>query len=423
MRLFERAVQKQLVAYLGDHSVLCKQQSGFRRLHSTQTGTLDVKDFILSSMDEGKFTGAVYIDLKKAFDTVDCDTLLFKLQCLGIRGTAYKWFKSYMTDRSQSVQHGTISSEKLPVSCGVPQGSILGPILFSLYVNDIVSCVKSSKIVLYADDTVLLSSGKTAEEIKTSLISDLASLDVWFLKNKLHLNTKKCKWTLFGSEKRLQSTSVPAIHIKNETLEHVTTYKYLGVQLDKNLNFDTHIDDMCKKVRQRLGVLRRVRDYLDEDTALMLYNALVMPVIDYCDVTYATCTSKNLNRIEKLMAKGGRIILNERNDYPSASVFKRLKWLTFRERSLYHKNILMFKCLHAMCPQYLSSVFEKIDHGYNTRQSDDLKVVKCHTNMGKRSFKCDGANSWNILPSHVQLSSSLDVFKRSLLKHILTLRS
>jgi len=373
-------------------------------------------------MDNGNLTGAVYLDLRKAFDTVDLESLLFKLQCLGIGGDELKWFDNYIKDRSQCVQHVTAISDKLPISCGVPQGSILGPTLFTLYVNDIVTCISHAKIVFYADDTILLFSGKTVDDIKSILNKDLQNVATWFHCNKLHLNIKKCKWTLFGSPKRLSNTSLPDICIGDENIEHVTVYKYLGMQLDSNLKWESHVEYMCAKVRQRLGVLRRIRDYLDEETALRLYNALVMPLIDYCDATYSTCSSKCLKKIERLMLRGGRIILNVPYDTPSIVILQRLKWLTLKERTDYHKCIQMYKCLNFMSPTYLSDMFEQVNHEYSTRNSCNLKIKLCNTQMGQRSFTYIGATLWNYLPHNIRSASSLNVFKQNLLKYFLNSR-
>ena len=302
-------------------------------------------------------------------------------------------------------------------------GSILGPILFILYVNDIISSVNSSKILLYADDTVLLYSGKSVSDIINVLTEDLNSITNWFLQNKLHLNTKKCKWTLFGSKRRLNRVTLPHISIQNEEIEHVTSYKYLGVHLDQNLNFEEHVDKICSKVRQRLGVLRRVRGFVNQETALMLYNALVMPLIDYCDVTYSLCTKKCIKKVDKLMLKGGKIVLGVPFDTPGITVLEKLKWMSFQERSTFHKCMQMYKCLHKMTPEYLGLRFKKIDHGYNTRQSNlNLKVIKCGTSMGQRAFTYDGAVLWNSLPAEMKDCSSLNIFKNKLLIHILNSR-
>jgi hypothetical protein len=385
--------------------------------------TTDVTDFILNNMDAGNLTGAVYLDLKKAFDSVDSETLLFKLKCLGIHNREFEWFQNYINNRTQCVQQSSTLSDKLPISCGVPQGSILGPILFTVYVNDLVHSVHCSKIVLYADDTVLLFSAKTIDDITSSLADDLTRVSAWFTSNKLHLNVKKCKWTLFGSEKRLKKISLPEMTILDEQVEHVDDYKYLGVHLDKNLNWEKHVEKISAKIRQRLGVLRHIRDYLDVHTALKLYNALVMPITDYCDITYSSCSMKCQKKIQRLMLKGGKIVLNLPFDTPSAEVLQRLKWLTFRERSDFHKCIQMFKCLNSLSPDYLSSLFECVSHGYSTRQSSQLKVLKCKTNMGQRSFVYSGAILWNSLPLNVRSVSSLDAFKSNLLKHIVNSRA
>ena len=158
-----------------------------------------------------------------------------------------------------------------------------------------------------------------------------------------------------------------------------------------------------------------------QDTALKLYNALVMPLIDYCDVTYSTCYAKSAKKVDKLMMKGGRIVLRVPYDTPSVTVLNRLKWLTFAERTQYHKSIQMYKCLNAMSPDYLSCVFERVGLGYGARQSNSLKVIRCSTNMGQHLFVHSGANLWNTLPNSVKSSSSLHVFKSNMLKYLLSM--
>ena len=163
--------------------------------------------------------------------------------------------------------------------------------------------------------------------------------------------------------------------------------------------------------------------YLDTKTALNLYNALIMPIIDYCDIIYSTGCSKYLRKVERLMLKGGKIVLNVPFDTPGTDVLHKLKWLTLKERTDYHKCIQMFKCMNDMSPNYLSSLFKNVDHGYQTRQSSHLKVKKCKTAMGQRSFVYCGANVWNSLPLDIRSLSCIEVFKSHLLKHILNMRN
>ena len=423
MKLFERAIQRQLVAYLKKHSVLCEQQSGFRERHSTHTATSEVTDFILSNMDKGLKTGAVYLDLKKAFDSVDSETLLFKLQCLGIKDIEQTWFKNYVNNRQQCVAHNANNSDDLFVNCGVPQGSILGPTLFVLFINDLSTVVQTAKIVLYADDTVLLYAAESVEEIQHHLKTDLTAASDWFKNNKLHLNIAKCKWTLFGTKNKLQKTPVCDITIDGSALEHVDSYKYLGLNLDKCLSWQDHIEKLCKKLRQRLGVLRRVRPYLDQESATTLFNALVLPLVDYCDTVYGVCSKSLQCKVERLLYKGGRIILDMPWDTPSRIVIEKLKWLTFPERLFFHRCILVYKSQMGTLPPYINCKFQRLNHGYNTRNSSNLKLIKCKTNMGQRTLAFLGARNWNSLPRSVKSSPSVDVFKNELVKHILNRRS
>jgi hypothetical protein len=423
MKVFERAVQKQLVSFLKENSILCDQQSGFRECHSTLTATTDVTDFILQNMDQGLLTGAVYLDLKKAFDTVDFETLLYKLHCLGVKDTEHLWFQNYLQERSQCVVHDTSPSEELNVSCGVPQGSILGPILFVLFMNDFPSVIRHSKVALYADDTVLLFASSSVHEIQNCLMDDLSAASTWFYNNKLHLNVSKCKWTLFGTEKRLKNCEIPEIKIDSDTLEHLPSYKYLGLHLDRNLNWQFHIEQLCKKLRQRLGVLRRVRQYLDKNTALLLYNALVQPMADYCDSVYGSCSKTLLTKIQRLLCKGGRIVLDVPADTPSRDVIHDLKWLTLSERIFFHRCLLVYKSLNDLCPTYLSCKFSHPMHRYNTRNFLNLELLKCNTNIGQKTFTYSGAKAWNNLPHDVKNSSSRNVFKNNLTKYILSQRS
>ena len=289
--------------------------------------------------------------------------------------------------------------------------------------NDQPSVVKHSKVVLYVDDTVLLYSAKDIKDVKDNMSRDLENAANWFYQNKLHLNVTKCKWTLFGTNRRLNAVTLPDIKISNEPVEHVTSYKYLGLHFDAKLNWKVHVDYLEKKLRQRLGVLKRIRSFIDQETALLLYNTLIMPIIDYCDTVYLNCPVTCLNRIQRLMLRGGRIILNVPFDYPSNDVLKKLNWLTLHERLFFHTCCMMYKCLNSNCPKYMSNKFEYIDHTYNTRNSRNLKIRRFRSSKGQSSFTCKGAKAWNSLSTVIRSSSSPDSFKRNLLKFIFTKRT
>ena len=206
-------------------------------------------------MDKGVMTGVVFLDLKKAFDTVDHTILLKKLNTFNIGPLAINWFASYLSDRVQAVKSNGTKSEYLPITCGVPQGSILGPLLFILYINDLYTFLTDCTVSLYADDTALYTSAKTQIEIKLTLQIELTVVCEWLKANKLTLNAKKTKYVIFGTKQTL--TTKPDLNLKvgNDKIERATSMKYLGVILDDHLTFDEHIAYIINKSSKKLGVL------------------------------------------------------------------------------------------------------------------------------------------------------------------------
>ena len=204
MKIFEAAVNSQLRDFLVANNILTEEQSGFRAKHSTSSTLLDVSDYILNNMSNGKVTGGIFLDQKKAFDTVDHCILLSKLCKLGIKGIEHKWFSNYLTSRCQSVNINGVLSEPLTMDIGVPQGSILGPLLFILYINDLPNIIdESCKVVLYADDSALFYASNDPDHLQTVLNSQLCKVGEWLQKNKLTLNVKKTNLMLIGTDKRL----------------------------------------------------------------------------------------------------------------------------------------------------------------------------------------------------------------------------
>ena len=424
MKVFEKAVQHQLIKYFKQNCILCEEQSGFRQGHSTATATTIVTDYVLSNMDKGRLTGAAYLDLKKAFDTVDTETLLYKLNCVGITAIEYNWFWSYLNERRQGVKFQESLSQSLPVVCGVPQGSILGPLLFIFFINDFKMQITYCKLHMYADDTVLLYDSTEPEDIKEKLESYLMNASIWFTKNKLHLNVKKCKFMLFGTSQKTEQVQLPDIMIENEKLEHVENYKYLGLWMDTNLNWKFHLEKMRNKIKQRTGILRRVRPFIDQKLSLMLYNALILPLFDYCDTVYANCNITELINLQRLQTRAGKIILQVPYDTSTHEVLNRLQWFYMTERVFYHRCVFMYKCLNGPSPPYLTRMFSFSGHGRNTRSATrrDLLIPKCRTVAGQRAFSFQGVKAWNGLNLATRNSTSMLSFKNRLKNEILTRR-
>ena len=254
-KVIERAVHSQLYDYLDSNNLLAVNQFGFRRARSTALALTQFTDEVLSNMDKGLVNGVVFIDLKKAFDTVDHVILLGKLKSLGISSNNLEWFHSYLSSRYQKTVIGQASSTSRKVSVGVPQGSILGPLLFAIYINDLPKVLRNTTVTLFADDTALYCSSQSARDLQTMLNQDLDRLAQWLYEHKLTLNVSKSKFMLIGGPRKLNTLEEFTLTIKEKELDRVNSYKYLGVIINENLSWTDHVDYIKNKVSQRLGVL------------------------------------------------------------------------------------------------------------------------------------------------------------------------
>ena len=230
------------------------------------------------NIDKKIFNLVVFIDLKKAFDTVNHDILLKKLELYGIKGQALNLLKSYLSNRHQKSQIGNFFSSEHLIKCGVPQGSILGPLLFLLYINDLPECLKSTRPRLFADDTNLTASGPSVTDIENAVNSDLQNLRNWLIANKLSLNVTKTEFMLIGSPEMIKSTSCsqPNILIENKRIQQVNQSKSLGITIDQHLSWKPNTENICEKITSGISALRRVKPFIAEkETLISIYNAIV----------------------------------------------------------------------------------------------------------------------------------------------------
>jgi len=224
-KILERAVHDQLYKYLTTNNILHPSQSGFRTNHSTATTLLDTSDYILKNMDEGKATGAIFLDLKKAFDTINHSLLIQKLKNCGVSGSCLKWFISYLSNRSQCVNIACTLSDYKDVSIGIPQGTILGPLLFIIFVNSLPNIV-DCKTVMYADDTTLLFNSNDVSKLQSDMNDNLSKIATWFHENHLTLNIKKTKLMIFGNNHALKNFDNFNVSYKDNNIERVYDFKF-----------------------------------------------------------------------------------------------------------------------------------------------------------------------------------------------------
>ena len=279
-KILQRVVYNQVESYLQSHTLLYEFQSGFRSAFSTDTCLIHLPDHIRSESDHGNYTGMVILDLQKAFDTVDHQLLLNKLQALGFNSLSVAWFRSYLTCHEQVVNIGDATSPPLPVTCGVPQGSILGPLIFLVYVNDMPAAT-NSKLLLYVDDSAILVSGKDVSQIQATLSKELESIREWLIANKLSLHLGKTESILFGTNKKLQLAPQLNIECAGNKLANRSSVKYLGVDLDQSLSGEIIAKKLVSKINGKLSFLYRNTKSFNLETKKLLVAALIQCHFDY----------------------------------------------------------------------------------------------------------------------------------------------
>ena len=296
-KVLERVVHDQLHSFLSEYKLLSPFQCGFRRNHSTEFAAIAFSDYIGRGMDLGLLTGAVFIDLRKAFDSVDHEILISKLESYGLKDIELDWFRNYLADRKQLVSFGKETSDPCLITAGVPQRSILGPLLFVLFVNYLPTVLERCQILMYADDTVMYFTASYAQEISSTLTSEPAKFNDWLVDNSLFIHQGQAECVLFGTGSRLATANL-SVNIDGKELTRVAEHKYLGVILDESLSWNVHVNDVITKVSKRIGILGHTRRSISMHTAGIIYRSFILPVLDYCDTVWNCCGRTNAdNRI------------------------------------------------------------------------------------------------------------------------------
>ena len=404
-KIFEKIVYTQILDYLDENCIISPNQSGFRSHHSTETALLSLTNEWLINMDQGLINGVLFLDLKKAFDTVDHNILLSKLTAYGIKGTAHKWFQSYLRKRQQICKINKKMSDIRTITCGVPQGTNLGPLLFLLYINDLPNCLETTSATMFADDTSLSCNGLSSADIESKLNHDLEIIHTWLTANKLTLNRKKTEYMIIGSRQKLNSigTNTTNISIAGEQIKRVESTKSLGIIIDEQLKWEEHNSKQCKTISARIGMLRRARDFVTQDVLIIMYNSLVFPHFTCCSTVWHGFRADHINKLYKLQKRAARVITGSSYDIRSTNIFETLNWRPIKDNLDERDLVMIFKALKGLVPDYLMQTINLNENGnYQLRSNNrNIYVPKPKTNFLKNSFPYRGAMSWNNLPNHI----------------------
>ena len=398
-KIFERVMYVRVEDFLKSSEILYNFQFGFRKQYSTNHALLSIVEKIRESLDNNRFVCGVFIDLEKAFDTVNHAILLSKLDHYGIRGTANNWFSSYLSNRSQTVTINGVTSTKGDISCGVPQGSILGPLLFLLYINDMHLAVDSSTVYHFADDTNLLYSHKSLKKLRSILNKDLALLYDWLCANRLSLNEGKTEFIVFRPPRRSPNLRI-TLKLHHTKLYESSKIKYLGIILDNKLNWKPHITELSKKLGRAVGLLYKVRQYCTPSTLRSLYFSLFNSHLSYGLAVWGNANAVDIKRIKSLQKRAIRAISNQTDNIEK--LLYDLKVLNFDDQLKVQLSSLMWDYDHDVIPSSLRILFKRsnVVHNYCTRGAikGSLYYSKVKTTkFGIKSFRYQGIGILNKL--------------------------
>lgn len=411
-KIFERIMFSRLDSYFHKYDILCSEQFGFRRDHSTSDAVLRYTDSVYSALNSGEFHMSVMLDLSKAFDTVQHSILLGKLELYGIRGLSLSWVQSYLTDRKQYVSIDGTDSQLLPITAGVPQGSILGPLLFLIYINDMHLCSNIVSFVHFADDTTMFYKSSELDDLYETVNAELECVDSWLRANKLSLNVEKSVCMIHSNR---NANTNQSIKIRDIEIKSVDETKFLGIIIDNKLSFASHINYVCSRLSRSCGIIRKLSFYLPLHVLKKIYLSLALPHLTYGVEIWGGTALTGLSKLGGLQDRCvKRLSYAVQSDI--STIYQCNNLLPLSAIHKYFVSIKFYQYFILARSHYFYDIFNKIQiqHSIPTRfkTSHCLNFPAVYKSKVFKSFVYKSVKIWNDIPVDIKQCKSLYIFKR-----------
>lgn len=421
-KLIEICVDTQLREYLEVNNLMMENQSGYRRKHSCETALQLTVASWSESIDQNDYVIAIFLDLKRAFETIDRSLLMEKLRYFGIRDHALKWFENYLNNRKQVTKVGNYVSSEKSVDIGLPQGSVLAPLLFLIYINDIGHFCKCDFINMFADDTLLTVRDKNLTVAVNKMNDVLKEVENYLCLNKLKINVQKTKCMIITTKYRYGQININNINLflEGERLEIVTEIKYLGVIIDNCLSFSKHSEYIRRKISKKLFCYSRIAKNISLPTRINVYNSIIQPHFDYCSSIIYMFDRESKNMLQILQNRGMRIILECKRDTPVDLMLDTLLWMNVESRITMLVLLFVYKIKNNLLPPYLNRFirYNNEVHSYFTRNRNNFHIERKNSRRAMKIIFFEGLNQFNALPFEIKEAPSIPIFKRRLITYL-----
>ena len=409
-KVFERLMFRQITYYVD--TIISPYLCGFRKGYSPQHALLRLKDILNKSLDNNEMVGLFMMDLSKAFDCIPHDLLIAKIHAYGFDKSPLKLIYSYLKDRHQRVKVNAEYSSWKDILSGVPQGSVLGPLLFNIFINDLFAIVCNCDLHNYADDNTLSIADTNIETITRALNNDVRNIYNWFKNNGLSLNEDKCQFLVIERPANLRN-EIAKINIHNKTLDETKKGKLLGITFDNNINMNDHIKSICKKASNKLYALARISTYLNEHKRKILMKSFVISQFNYCPIIWMYCQRKSNNLINRIHERALRIAYN---DYVSDfnTLLAKDDSVTIHERNIQALTLEIYKTINGLNPTFMTDIFQLKCSNYPLRRQNFVYPNPKTVAYGIDTFGFKGSKIWRSLPEKSRNAKDVKTFKRDI---------